>query len=61
VEDEQHLLFDCPAYTDLRNNLIANYSGRNYSNFVKGTDKLLSLNVAKYVFHAINRRKQIIV
>jgi len=56
VEDEKHLIFECPLYSDLRKRFIGDVIYLPFSCLVKGTDLALTQSVAKFVFHSMKRR-----
>jgi len=59
IENEQHFLFACPMYEDLRLKFLKESNGHPLHILLKATNPIHRHNLSKYVFHAINRRKKI--
>ena len=60
VEDEKHFMFDCPAYDELRNRFLFNMSVQNLPELLCIEFNAWSLNVAKFTFHSMKKRSQLI-
>ena len=60
VEDEDHFLFHCCLYKDLRDKFLKKSSNAPIHVLLKATNADHRHNVSRYVFHAINRRKKIL-
>ena len=58
IEDEYHLLFVCPVHADLRNKFMQVASIMSVKSALEARNIGLCQSVSKFVFHAINRRKQ---
>ena len=61
IEDEKHFLFSCTVYLDLRNRFLETNDCDHLYRMLEGEQIGLSRSVAKYVFHAFKRRRQLIV
>ena len=66
TDDECHMLFQCPAYTDLRTNFSLQTTARTGSQKEQYVQILCSanvntlLNLSKFIFFAIKRRESLI-
>ena len=62
VEDEEHLLFTCPLYTDFRVKLLSDTSQdattASFLNVLAWTNKTNMLGFVKFVLSAMKRRKE---
>ena len=56
VEDERHVISVCPLYADLRNRFLQNDSTLPPKKLLEGSNHTLSLKLAKFAFHSMNRR-----
>ena len=57
TEDELHFLLRCPLYSDLRSRFIDNSGNQTVQSVCSNTSCCSQRSLAKFVFHAINRRK----
>ena len=60
IEDEYHFLFVCPVHADLRNTFMQDSSIMSVRSALEARNIGLCRSVSKLVFHAINRRKQLL-
>jgi hypothetical protein len=60
VEDEHHVISVCPLYADLRNRFLQKESTQPSKKLLEGSNRTLTLRVAKFVFHSMKRRKSYI-
>lgn len=60
VEDEHHVISVCPLYADLRNRFLQKESTQPSKKLLEGSNRTLTLMVAKFVFHSMKRRKSYI-
>ena len=62
IENEEHLLFTCPLYNDIREKLLNDTSQNTVTasleNFLSWKSKTNMFRLAKFVFSAIRRRKE---
>ena len=58
IEDEYHFMFVCPVYADLRNKFMQDSSIMSVRSALEARIIGLCRSVSKFVFHAINGRKQ---
>jgi hypothetical protein len=59
IEDEKHFLFYCPLYLDLRHRFLDNTDSNQLYSLIEGKRIGLSRPVAKYIFHSMKRRQQL--
>jgi hypothetical protein len=57
IEDETHIVFRCPLYCDLRKKYINTLDKRPIFVLLKGVNYDVTNCVAKFVFHALDRRR----
>lgn len=62
VENEYHFLLVCPLYTELRRKFFKPYfchwpNLNKFDNLMMSTSKQITLNVAKYIYYALELRK----
>ena len=57
-EDEKHFLVSCPIYGDLRKRFLNNVDDVHL--LIEGKDRDQSYLTAKYIFHAMKKRKQLV-
>jgi hypothetical protein len=60
IENEHHFLFECDVYTDLRNIFLLDSSTMSLQVIIGARNESHIRNVAKFVFHAIQRRKRLL-
>jgi hypothetical protein len=60
-ENEQHFLFTCPVFEDLRIKFLKESVRLPIYVLLKATDNSHRHNLSRYVFHAINRRKRLLL
>ena len=62
IENEEHLLFACPLYNDIREKLLNDTSQNTVTasleNVLSWKSKTNMFRLAKFVFSAIRRRKE---
>jgi hypothetical protein len=61
VENEFHFLLECAMYADLREKFLQDRVNIPLCQVLKATNSNDIHNLSRYVFHAINRRKKIIM
>ena len=64
IEDEQHFVLGCPAYSQLRDDLIPlsfrKDNKTTFINLMKSQDKSILFNLSKYVFNAFKLRSHFV-
>ena len=66
VEDEKHFMLVCTAYAFLRQNYLppscrtGRFSNQLFTNLMKASDPTVILGTAKFVFFALQSRKQVL-
>ena len=61
VENEYHLLYVCPVYTDLRKNFLEGIVNEPMDELLKLKTNSKTLKVSRYIFRALSRRKALIL
>lgn len=56
-ENEDHFLFQCPLYSDLRDRFLSKAFTPSVTSVLRWKDSQRCLSVAKYIFHAFKRRQ----
>ena len=60
-ENESHFLFECTVYNDLREKFLQASAGLSAQELLKANDSIHMHNLSRYIFHAINKRKRILL
>jgi len=56
IENEHHMIYVCPLYSDLRNRFIEQYVKYSISHLLNGVNTKTAFDVGKFVFYAIRKR-----
>ena len=65
LEDEYHFLMVCPEYEDLRynffpENMLTNVNLNKFYSFMTSKNEHVITSLAKYLFHAFQKRKSLL-
>ena len=59
-EDEEHFLFECFLYNDLRVKFLSECINLPLCELLKSENSMQRYNLSRYIFHAINKRKRML-